>query len=74
MRDRAKVTNLQETAYDQHKIIMLKRLLLAVVGMAMGGLAGLLFDLIGLGNAAIVFGALAGGLIFALAAPRLAKN
>ena len=49
---------------------MLKRLLVALVGIAMGGLAGLVFDLMGAGNPAILVGAAVGGLVFSIAAPR----
>ncbi len=52
---------------------MLKRLLVALVGMAMGGLAGLLFDLMGAGNPAILVGAALGGLVFSIAAPRVGR-
>jgi hypothetical protein len=43
-----------------------------VVGMAMGGLVGLLVAFLGAGNAAILWGAALGGLVFAFAAPRAA--
>jgi glucose uptake protein GlcU len=52
---------------------MLKRLLVALVGMAMGGLAGLLVDLMGVGNPAILVGAALGGLVFSIAAPRVGR-
>ena len=52
---------------------MLKRLLVALVGMAMGGLAGLLVDLMGMGNPAILVGAAIGGVIFSIAAPRAGR-
>jgi hypothetical protein len=50
---------------------MLKRLLVALVGMAMGALGGLLFAMLGAGNLAIIVGAVAGGLVFSIAAPRV---
>ena len=50
---------------------MIKRLLAAVVGMAMGGLVGLLVAWLGAGNLAILLGAAAGGLLFLFAAPRM---
>jgi glucose uptake protein GlcU len=50
---------------------MLRRLLVALVGMAMGGLAGLVIALMGVGNLAIVLGAALGGLVFSIAAPRV---
>jgi hypothetical protein len=52
---------------------MIKRLLVAVVGMAMGGLVGLLVAFLGAGNAAILWGAALGGLVFAFAAPRAGR-
>ena len=52
---------------------MLKRLLVALVGMAMGGLAGLVVALMGAGNLAIVLGAVLGGLVFSIAAPRMGR-
>jgi glucose uptake protein GlcU len=52
---------------------MLKRLLVALVGMAMGGLAGLVVALMGAGNIAIVLGAALGGLVFSIAAPRVGR-
>jgi len=52
---------------------MLKRLLVALVGMAMGGLAGLLVAWMGAGNLAILLGAALGGLVFSIAAPRLGR-
>lgn len=52
---------------------MLKRLMVALVGMAMGGLAGLAVALIGVGNPAIVVGAVLGGLVFSIAAPRMSR-
>ena len=53
---------------------MLKRLLVALVGMAMGGLIGLGGALLGLGNVAVVLGAVLGGLVFAIAAPRAGRT
>ena len=50
---------------------MIKRILVALVGMAMGGLIGLLVDLLGAGNLAILLGAALGGLVFSIAAPRV---
>ena len=52
---------------------MLKRLMVALVGMAMGGLAGLLVALMGVGNLAILLGAALGGLVFSIAAPRVGR-
>jgi glucose uptake protein GlcU len=52
---------------------MVKRLLVALVGMAMGGLAGLVVALMGAGNLAILLGAALGGLVFSIAAPRLGR-
>jgi glucose uptake protein GlcU len=52
---------------------MLKRLLVALVGMAMGGLAGLVVMLMGAGNLAILLGAALGGLVFSIAAPRMGR-
>jgi hypothetical protein len=52
---------------------MFKRLLVALVGTAMGGLAGLLVALMGAGNLAIILGAVLGGLIFSIALPRLGR-
>ncbi len=52
---------------------MLKRLVVAVVGMAMGGLIGLGVDLMGVGNRAIILGAVLGGLVFSFAAPRTGR-
>jgi hypothetical protein len=50
---------------------MLRRLLVALVGMAMGGLAGLGVALMGAGNVAIILGAALGGLVFSIGAPRM---
>lgn len=52
---------------------MLKRLMVALVGMAMGGLAGLVVALMGAGNLAIILGAALGGLVFSVAAPRVGR-
>jgi len=52
---------------------MLKRLVVALVGMAMGGLAGLAVALMGAGNVAIIVGAAVGGLVFSVAAPRVGR-
>jgi glucose uptake protein GlcU len=52
---------------------MLRRLLVALVGMAMGGLAGLVVALMGAGNPAILLGAALGGLVFSIAAPRMGR-
>jgi len=52
---------------------MIKRLLVAVVGMAMGGLVGLLVAWLGAGNLAILLGAALGGLLFSFAAPRMGR-
>jgi hypothetical protein len=51
--------------------MIIKRVLVAVVGMAMGGLVGLLVSLLGLGNLAIFLGVVLGGLIFFFAVPRM---
>jgi ABC-type phosphate/phosphonate transport system permease subunit len=53
---------------------MIKRFLVAVVGTAMGGLVGLLVAFLGAGNAAILGGAVLGGLVFSLAAPRIGRT
>jgi len=53
---------------------MLKRLVVALVGMAMGGLAGLLVALMGAGNLAIILGAVVGGLVFSVALPRVGRT
>ncbi len=53
---------------------MVKRLLVALVGMAMGGLLGLGVAWIGVGNPAILVGAALGGLVFSIAAPRLGRS
>jgi len=52
---------------------MLRRLLVALVCMAMDGLAGLGVALIGAGNLAIILGAALGGLVFSIAAPRVGR-
>lgn len=52
---------------------MLKRLMVALVGMAMGGLAGLVVALMGAGNLAVILGAVLGGLVFSIAAPRVGR-
>jgi hypothetical protein len=52
---------------------MLKTILVALVGMGMGGMVGLLVDLLGVGNLAILLGAVLGGLVFSLAAPRIGR-
>ena len=52
---------------------MIKRILVALVGMAMGGLAGLAVALMGAGNVAIIVGAAVGGLVFSVAAPRVGR-
>jgi glucose uptake protein GlcU len=52
---------------------MVKRLLVALVGMAMGGLAGLLVAFMGVGNRAIIVGAVLGGLVFSIVAPRVGR-
>ena len=52
---------------------MLKRLLVALVGMAMGGLVGLVVALMGAGNPAILLGAVLGGLVFSIVAPRVGR-
>jgi len=52
---------------------MLKRLMVALVGMAMGGLAGLVVALMGAGNLAIIVGAVLGGVVFSIAAPRVGR-
>jgi hypothetical protein len=52
---------------------MVKRILVAVVGMGMGAMAGLIVALLGVGNAAVVWGAAVGGVVFSLAAPRMGR-
>ncbi len=52
---------------------MVKRLVVALVGMAMGALVGLGVALAGVGNLAIILGAALGGLIFSIAAPRVGR-
>jgi hypothetical protein len=52
---------------------MLKRLVVAMVGMAMGGLVGLGIALMGAGNPAIIVGAVLGGLVFSIALPRVGR-
>jgi hypothetical protein len=52
---------------------MLRRVLVALVGMAMGGLIGVGAAMAGLGNAAIVVSAVLGGLVFSIAAPRVGR-
>jgi hypothetical protein len=52
---------------------MLKGLVVALVGMAMGGLAGLAIALMGAGNWAIIAGAAVGGLVFSIGAPRVGR-
>jgi len=49
---------------------MLKKLLVALVGMAMGGLVGLLVAFMGAGNLAIILGAVLGGLVFSIGVAR----
>jgi len=50
---------------------MFKKLLLVIVGMAMGALAGLIVALMGVGNLAIVAGAVVGACVFVYAVPRM---
>jgi hypothetical protein len=52
---------------------MIKAILVALVGMGMGAMVGLLAALLGAGNLAIVLGAAAGGLVFSVAAPRIGR-
>ena len=52
---------------------MLKRLLVALVGTAMGGSVGLGAALMGLDNIAILVGAALGCLVFSIAAPRVGR-
>jgi hypothetical protein len=52
---------------------MIKTILVALVGMGMGGMVGLLVDLLGVGNLAIFLGAALGGLVFSFAAPRIGR-
>jgi len=52
---------------------MLKRLVVALVGMAMGGLVGLVGALLGYGNSAILMGAVIGGVAFSVGSPRAGK-
>jgi hypothetical protein len=42
---------------------MAKRIMIAVVGAGIGSLAGLLIDVLGVGNPALIIGAVAGALI-----------
>jgi len=42
---------------------MAKRIMVAVVGAGLGSLAGLLIDVLGVGNPALIVGAVAGALI-----------
>jgi glucose uptake protein GlcU len=51
---------------------MLRRLLAAVVGLAMGGLIGLVPAFLGLGTRAIVGGAVLGALAFSIVLPLMA--
>ena len=51
---------------------MWKKLLLAIVGSAMGAMAGLIVALMGAGNLAIVGGAVVGACVFVYAVPRIA--
>ncbi|MGO4883775.1 MAG: hypothetical protein ACLP59_23585 [Bryobacteraceae bacterium] len=53
---------------------MLKILAVALVGMAMGSLAGLFVAMMGAGNLAIILGAVLGGLVFSIAAPRVGRT
>jgi hypothetical protein len=52
---------------------MIKTILVALVGMGMGALVGLLAALLGAGNLAIFLGAVLGGLVFSFAAPRIGR-
>jgi len=52
---------------------MLKKILVALVGTAMGGLIGLGADFMGAGKLAIMAGAAVGGLVFLIAAPRAGR-
>jgi hypothetical protein len=52
---------------------MIRGFLVAVVGMAMGGLIGLLVASLGAGNVAIFAGAAAGGVIFWWAIRRIGR-
>jgi ABC-type phosphate/phosphonate transport system permease subunit len=52
---------------------MIKTILVALVGMGMGAMVGLLAALLGAGNLAILMGAVLGGLVFSLAAPRIGR-
>lgn len=53
---------------------MLKILAVALVGIAMGALGGLFVALMGAGNLAIILGAILGGLVFSIAAPRVGRT
>ena len=52
---------------------MVKKVLVALVGMAMGGMVGLGAALMGAGNLAILAGAALGGVVFSIAAPRVGR-
>jgi hypothetical protein len=53
---------------------MLKKVLVALVGTAMGGLVGLGAALLGAGSVAIVAGAVLGGLLFSIGVPWLGRS
>jgi hypothetical protein len=59
--------------YHEHNKVMIKTILVALVGMGMGGMIGLLADVLGAGNLAILLGAALGGLVFSFAAPRIGR-
>jgi len=60
--------------YHEHNKVMIKAILVALVGMGMGAMVGLLVALLGGGNLAILLGAALGGLVFSIAAPRLGRT
>ena len=59
--------------YHEHNKVMIKTILVALVGMGMGAMIGLLVALLGGGNLAILLGAALGGLVFSFAAPRIGR-
>ena len=59
--------------YHEHNKVMVKTILLALVGMGMGAMVGLLAALFGAGNLAILLGAAMGGLVFCIVAPRIGR-
>jgi len=53
---------------------MLKKLAVALVGMAMGALAGVFVAMMGAGNLAIILGAAAGAAAFSIGISRAGKS